>query len=81
MFNKRSPAKAKKINWAMYRAAILAIAGVTKEGELIPSPLDPKVHLAVTKSVARAAMESGMAQRHLDEDYFEDTELRFPLDM
>ncbi len=74
-------AKAKKINWAMYRAAILAIAGVTKEGELIPSPLDPKVHLAVTKSVARAAMESGMAQRHLDEDYFEDTELRFPLDM
>ncbi|MCX6004033.1 MAG: NAD-dependent malic enzyme [Chloroflexi bacterium] len=74
-------AKAKKINWDMYCAAILAIANATSENELIPSPLDPKVHLAVTKSVARAAIESGVAQRHLDEDYFEDTKLGFPFDM
>ncbi|MBN1644272.1 MAG: NAD-dependent malic enzyme [Dehalococcoidales bacterium] len=74
-------AGAKKINWEMYRAAIMAVAGAAPKGELIPSPLDPKVHLAVTKSVARAAMESGAAQRQMDEDYFEDTELRYPLDM
>jgi len=67
--------KATMINFEMLRAASLAIAGATGEGELVPNPLDPEVHLAVTHSVARAAMESGTAQRQLDDDYFEDTTL------
>jgi len=71
-------AKAKKFNFAMYRAASLAIAETTGEGELIPSALDPAVHLAVAHSVARAAIESGVAQRQLDDDYFESTTLDIP---
>jgi len=71
-------AKAVKINYEMYRAAALAIAGTATPGELVPSPLDPKVHLEVTHSVARAAMESGVAERQLDNDYFEDTNIKGP---
>ena len=69
-------AKAKKINFEMYRAASLAIAGTTAEGELVPNSLDPRMHLAVTHAVARAAIESGVAGRSLDDDYFEDTNIR-----
>jgi malic enzyme len=32
------------------------------EGELVPSPLDRRVHLAVTLAVARAAVDSGVAR-------------------
>jgi len=72
-------AKAIRINYEMYKAAALAIARATTEGELVPSPLDPRVHLEVTHFVARAAMESGVAQRQLDEDYFENTDVKeFP---
>ncbi|MFC1671595.1 NAD-dependent malic enzyme [Planctomycetota bacterium] len=70
--------KAKRINFEMYRAASLAIAGATGENELVPSPIDPRVHLAVAHSVARAAMDSGVAQRQLDDDYFEDTIIEPP---
>jgi malate dehydrogenase (oxaloacetate-decarboxylating) len=63
-------AKARRINYEMYRAAILAIAGATSEGELVPNPVDAKVHLTVAHGVARAAMESGVAERQLDDDYF-----------
>jgi len=72
-------AKATEINFEMYRAASLAIAEATSEDELIPSAIDPKVHLAVAHSVARAAMESSVAQRQLDDDYFEDTAIEEPL--
>ena len=71
-------AKATKINYEMYKAAALAIVDATAEGELVPNPLDPKVHLAVAHSVARAAMESGVAQRQLDDDYFENTNIKEP---
>ena len=71
-------AKASRINFEMLRAASLAIAGATGEGELVPSAIDPAVHLAVTHSVARAAMASGVAQRQLDDDYFEDTTIEPP---
>lgn len=71
-------AKATKINYEMYRAAALAIAGATSEGDLVPSPVDPKVHLAVAHSVAKAAVESAVAQRQLDDDYFENTDIRKP---
>ena len=72
-------AKASTINFEMYRAASLAITEATSEGELIPSALDPRVHLAVTRGVARAAIESNVAQRQLDDDYFEATSMEEPL--
>jgi malic enzyme len=50
----------------------------TDEGELVPNPLDPKVHLAVTHAMAKAAVESGVAQRPLDNDYFENTNIKQP---
>jgi len=74
-------AKAKKITWEMYRAAIHAIAGATAEGELVPNSLDANVHVMVSHSVARAAIESGVAQRKLDDDYFEATRIESPADV
>jgi len=71
-------AKATRINFEMYRAATVAIAESTSEGELIPSAIDPKVHLVVAHSVAKAAINSAVARRQLDEDYFEDTSLKEP---
>lgn len=65
--------KARKVNYEMYKAASLAIAGAADEGELVPNLLDADMHLKVAHSVAKAATESGMAQRQLDDDYFEDT--------
>jgi malic enzyme len=63
----------------MYKAAAIAIADVAHHEEVVPSLLDPKVHLEVTHSVAKAAMESGVAKRPLDDDYFEDNTLAAPL--
>ena len=71
-------AKATRITYEMYRAAALAIAGAAAGEELVPSPVDPKVHLAVAHSVAKAAIESGVAQRQLDEDYFESSNIKQP---
>jgi malate dehydrogenase (oxaloacetate-decarboxylating) len=71
--------KAREINFEMYCAASLAIANATAEGELIPHAIDTKVHLAVSRAVARAAMTSRIAQRQLDDDYFEDTIIEAPL--
>ncbi len=69
-------AKASKINYEMYKAASLAIAIATSEGELVPNPLDPKVHLAVTHAVAKSAIESGVARRQLDDDYFANIDIK-----
>jgi malate dehydrogenase (oxaloacetate-decarboxylating) len=71
-------AQAAKINYEMYKAAALAIAGATGEGEFVPSPIDPKVHLAVAHAVARAAVNSGLARRQLDDDYFESCNVKEP---
>lgn len=71
-------AKARRINFEMYKAAAIAIASSANEGELVPSPLEPKVHLAVTHGVAKAAVETGVAQRELDNDYFENTNIKEP---
>jgi malate dehydrogenase (oxaloacetate-decarboxylating) len=71
-------AKAKKINFEMYRRAIEAIASATPEGELVPNSLEPRVHVMVAHAVARAAIESGVAQRKLDDDYFETTGIEAP---
>lgn len=68
-----------KINYEMYKAAALAIANAAVNEELVPNnPLDPKVHVAVAHSVARAAMRSGVAWRILDDDYFESNRLEEP---
>ncbi len=71
--------KAREINFEMYCAASLAIANATGEEELIPHAIDLNVHLAVSHAVARAAMTSRVAQRQLDDDYFEDTIIEAPL--
>ena len=71
-------AMATKINYEMYEAAALAIAGATTEGELVPNPLEPEVYVAAAHSVARASVESGVAQRPLDDDYFENTNIKQP---
>jgi len=71
-------AKSLKINYEMYRAAALAIADAAPKGELVPSPIDPKVHLTVAHSVARAAMRSGAAQISLDDDYFDSINVKEP---
>jgi malate dehydrogenase (oxaloacetate-decarboxylating) len=71
-------ALASNLTYEMYKAAALAIAGTTAEGELVPNPLDPKAHLAVTHAVARAAIDSGVAQRPLDDDYFENRNVKEP---
>jgi malate dehydrogenase (oxaloacetate-decarboxylating) len=71
-------AMATKITYEMYIAAALAIASAAAESEPVPNVLDPKVHLAVAHSVARAAVNSGVAQRSLDDDYFENTDVKEP---
>jgi len=66
------------INLEMYKAAALAIADTTTEGEILPTSLDPHVHLAVTRAVAAAAVRSGVARRRLDGDYFEAKDIKKP---
>jgi malate dehydrogenase (oxaloacetate-decarboxylating) len=52
-----------KINDEMRFAAAEAIVSVTPKGETVPDALDPKVHHSVGRAVARAAMDTGVAQR------------------
>ncbi len=49
--------KATRFTHEMYIAAALAIVSQTPEKELIPNPLDPLVHSAVAKAVAKAAVQ------------------------
>ncbi len=53
---------AKRISYQMYLAAAQTIAEVTPADELVPNPLDKKVHQAVARAVARKAIEQGLAQ-------------------
>lgn len=48
-------ARAKQITHSMFVAAAEAIASCTKNGDLVPHPLDPLVHQAVTEAVERVA--------------------------
>lgn len=63
--------RARKFNEEMFIAAAEAIVRTTEPGELISQPLNPAVHRAVARAVAKAAMLTGVAGRQLDEDYFE----------
>jgi malate dehydrogenase (oxaloacetate-decarboxylating) len=70
--------KSPKINFEMYKAAALAIAGAATEEEILPITLDSSVHLAVTHAVAEAAVKSGLAARKPDGDYFENRDIKKP---
>jgi malate dehydrogenase (oxaloacetate-decarboxylating) len=71
-------AQAQTINFAMYTAAARAIAESATEGEILPTTLDHQVHHAVTHAVAKAAVETGVARRKLDDDYFENANILKP---
>ncbi len=53
---------AMRISHEMYFAAAETIADLTPENELVPNPLDKKVHQAVAHAVALKAKEQGLAQ-------------------
>ena len=55
LFRGALEARAKTFTDDMLFAASRAISETAPEGELLPSPLDPNVHEAVTKAVFRAA--------------------------
>lgn len=71
--------RATRINERMKMAAVEAIAELITEEELnadyvIPAPFDPRVAPAVAKSVAKSAMDSGVARVNVDpEDVAEKT--------
>lgn len=59
--------RALEINEEMKQAAVYAIAGLVSENELssdycIPHPFDPRIASRVEEAVARAAVETGVAQ-------------------
>jgi malate dehydrogenase (oxaloacetate-decarboxylating) len=60
--------RARRYTSSMFVAAGLAIAAGAAPGELVPDPLDRRVHLAVTLAVARAAVEAGVAREAPDEE-------------
>jgi len=51
-----------RITQEMYLAAAETIAARTPQGELMPNPLDKRVHRAVAQAVAKKAMEQGLAR-------------------
>ena len=55
-------ANAPRITHEMLLAAAHVIAGMTPPGELVPNPLDKKVHLAVARAVAETAIKQGIAR-------------------
>jgi malate dehydrogenase (oxaloacetate-decarboxylating) len=55
-------AQATRISREMYLAAAETLADLAPEGELVPNPLDKRVHMAVARAVARKAFEQGLAQ-------------------
>lgn len=55
-------ANAPRITNEMLLAAAQTIADMTPPGELVPNPLDKKVHLAVARAVAQKAIDQGIAR-------------------
>ena len=55
-------ANAPRITQEMLLAAAETIASMTPPGELVPSPLDKKVHSAVARAVAETAIKQGIAR-------------------
>jgi malate dehydrogenase (oxaloacetate-decarboxylating) len=55
-------AYAPRITHEMLVAAAETIADMAPAGELVPSPLDKKVHQAVARAVAETAIKQGIAR-------------------
>ena len=55
-------ANAPRITPEMLAAAVEVLVNMTPAGELLPSPLDKKVHQAVARAVAETAMKQGIAR-------------------
>ncbi len=53
---------APRITYEMLIAAMEVLAEMTPAGELMPNPLDKKVHQAVARAVAETAMKQGIAR-------------------
>jgi malate dehydrogenase (oxaloacetate-decarboxylating) len=51
-----------RISHEMLVAAAETIAKMAPEGELVPNPLDKKVHRAVARAVAETAIKQGLAR-------------------
>jgi len=71
--------RARRIDASMYVAAARAIAERAGVNELVPNPLRPDVHRAVSRAVAEAAMKSGVARVRVPSDYQLDQPRRAPL--
>ena len=63
-------AGAKRAPQALFQAASRALVAITPPGQLLPNPLEKRVHATVARAVARAAVDAGLATRELDADYF-----------
>jgi malate dehydrogenase (oxaloacetate-decarboxylating) len=55
-------AYATRISHEMYLEAAQTIANLTPIDELVPNPLDVKVHQAVARAVAKKAFDQGLAR-------------------
>lgn len=55
-------ANAPRITHEMLLAAAMKIAEMTPPGEMVPNPLDKKVHHAVARAVAETAIKQGIAR-------------------
>lgn len=55
-------ANAPRITHEMLAAAAQTIADLTPPSELVPNPLDKKIHLAVARAVAQKAIDQGIAR-------------------
>lgn len=55
-------ANAPRITHEMLLAAVDVLVRMTPAGELMPNPLDKKVHLEVARAVAQTAMKQGIAR-------------------
>jgi malate dehydrogenase (oxaloacetate-decarboxylating) len=68
LFRGALAARARRIDDKMKIAAALTIASFAEEGELVPSVLNPDVHLAVAEAVEEAARNSRAAAQSADEN-------------
>ena len=62
IFRGAMDANAPRISLKMLIAAMEVLVRMTPDGELLPNPLDKKVHLEVARAVAETAMKQGIAR-------------------